>query len=77
MKLFKWYLVSDIDKMIYEKHEIKVLKREADELIKEKISLLIKIKKLEEELEYYKKHQKIEIIDVRNDFKRGIENGSI
>ena len=69
MKLFKWYLIDDIDKMVYENAGAKDLKRKlkiAEELNYKQYK---EIERLKEENLWLKNHQKIEIINVGDKYE--------
>lgn len=69
MKLFKWNLIDDIDKMCLENGLIKELKRKLNIAEKENWEKYLKIQELEKELLYYKNHQKIEVINLERSDK--------
>lgn len=67
MKIFKWHLIDDIDKMCLEHGLAKELKRRLDILEKKSWEQYLKIEKLEKENVWLKNHQKIEIVNLRVD----------
>ena len=64
MKVFKWWLIDDIDKMCYQNGLCTELKKRVDMLEDMNWEQYLKIKKLEEENLWLKNHQKIEIRDL-------------
>lgn len=66
MKIFKWYLIDDIEKHCYENGLNRELRRKVDFLEKDNWEKYLKIEKLEKELLWYKNHQKIEVVNVDN-----------
>ena len=64
MKIFKWYLIDDIDKMCLENGLARELKRRLDILEKRSWEQYLKIEKLKKENEWLKNHQKIEIVNL-------------
>lgn len=67
MKLFKWYLIDDIELKCYENGYIKELRKKLDIIEKENWNKYLKIEKLEKELNWYKNHQKIEVVNLGSD----------
>lgn len=69
MKLFKWYLIDDIDKMVYENAGTKDLKRKLK--IAEEINYkqYKEIERLKEENLWLKNHQKIEIVNLGDKYE--------
>ena len=66
MKLFKWYLIDDIDKMCFTNGMVKELKQRLDISEQKNWEQYLKIKQLEELLDYYRNHQKIEIVNLES-----------
>lgn len=66
MKLFKWYLIDDIDKMCLENGLIRELKRKLDIAEKTNWEQHLRIENLKELVEYYKNHQKIEVVNLES-----------
>lgn len=64
MKIFKWHLIDDIDKMCLENGLARELKRRLDILEKKSWEQYLKIEKLEKENVWLKNHQKIEIVNL-------------
>ena len=74
MKLFKWYLISDLDLYMEEqaifkayKNEIKILQEELKRVIEEK-------DKLKKENESLKATQKIEIINIKEGWLEDVKD---
>ena len=69
MKLFKWYLIDDIDKMVYENAGAKDLKRKLKIAEKLNYEQYKEIERLKEENLWLKNHQKIEIVNVGDKYE--------
>ena len=66
MKLFKWHLIDDIDKMCLENGEIRELRRKLKIAEQTMWEQYLRIENLKELVEYYKKHQKIEVVNLES-----------
>lgn len=66
MKLFKWYLIDDIDKMCFENGEIRELRRKLKIAEQTMWEQHLRIENLKELVEYYKSHPKIEIVNLES-----------
>ena len=67
MKLFKWHLIDDIDKMCFENGQIRELKRRLEIAEKTMLEQHLRIENLKELVEYYKNHQKIEVVNLEKE----------
>lgn len=66
MKLFKWYMIDDIDKMVYENAEVKMLSKRLKIAEEQNYEYFKEIQKLKEENLWLKNHQKIEIVNLES-----------
>lgn len=66
MKFFKWHLIDDIDKMCLENGEIRELRRKLKIAEQTMWEQYLRIENLKELVEYYKKHQKIEVVNLES-----------
>lgn len=66
MRIFKWYLVNDIDEYVYRNNTIKVLKDKLKYFENENYRLYEKLERLKKENTYLKNHQEIKIVNLED-----------
>ena len=66
MKLFKWYLIDDIELRCYENGLIKELKNRLKFVEKQNYEYFKEIQHLKEENLWLKSHQKIEVVNLES-----------
>lgn len=64
MKIFKWYLINDLDKYLEENYLVKNLKRRLKIAEEQNYKYYKEIQHLKEENLFLKNHQKIEIVNL-------------
>ena len=64
MKIFKWYLISDLDLYLEQRYSMKIFKSRIKQLEEDNYKQYKEIDKLKKENEWLKNHQKIEIVNL-------------
>ena len=75
MKLFKWHLIDDIEKMVHENAQVKTLKIENELLFEQNFEQYKELDRLRKENLWLKNHQKIEIVNVESGEIVNLERG--
>lgn len=66
MRIFKWYLVNDIDEYVYRNNTIRVLKDKLKYFEDENYRLYGELERLKKENTYLKNHQEIKIVNLED-----------